>query len=341
MPSAERVSWARFRVLAVAAAALLILGTISYLLTGGSVLEPKSTIYLYLDDATGLERGSPVRVDGISVGKVNRVELSGSSDPLRVVRVSMQVESDRLASITTDSTAQLTSDTPIGDKYVDVTSGVSAQRLQSGGEIRYKGTPELMKSIDLAQFEKQVRSVEKLLDDIEQARSPLGQFIAGDRFYNQLRDKIKSLQDKMQAAAAATSAIGQALTSDVPYRKIVGSLQDLDQSLAKLQSGQGGLGQTLRDSQQWEQARTQVTDLRNSIASMRKMEWMNSDAAYQGWIRQTRTIMQSVEAFNSSPMLTSSAVYDNFNGMAKEVQGSMKEFRENPKKFLRVRFQLF
>src|SRR5437899_1473453 len=154
MPSAQRVNWAKFRVLAVAVAASLILGTISYLLTGGTPFEPKTTLYLYMDDATGLASGSPVRVDGISVGKVEKVELSGSNDPKRVVRVSVKVDRDRLDAIAVDSTAQASTDTPIGDKFVDITSGVSPQHLQPGAEITFKGSPELMKSIDLATFQK-------------------------------------------------------------------------------------------------------------------------------------------------------------------------------------------
>ena len=36
-------------------------------------------------------------------------------------------------------------------------------------------------------------------------------------------------------------------------------------------------------------------------------------------------------------MLTTSAVYDNLQGMAKELQAQGKEFRENPRKFLRMK----
>src|SRR4051794_26821585 len=191
MPSAQRIHWAKFRVLAVSAAAVLILATISYLLTGGSVFQSKTTLYLYLNDATGLAPGSPVRVDGIGIGKVDLVELSGSSQPNRVVRVAMKVDTDRLGSVTTDSTAQITSDNPIGDKFVDVSSGVGAQHLSPGGEIQFKSSStDLMKSIDIAQFQKQVRVIEGLLDEIEQGRSPLGQFVTGDDMYNQVRGKI-------------------------------------------------------------------------------------------------------------------------------------------------------
>src|SRR5205823_2443356 len=102
----------------------------------------------------------------------DRVELSGSNQPNRVVRVALKVERDRLDSITADATAQTTSDNPIGDKFVDITSGVSPQHLQPGGEIQFKGASELMKSIDIPEFQKRLRSMEDLLDEIEQGRSP-------------------------------------------------------------------------------------------------------------------------------------------------------------------------
>src|SRR5450755_1077250 len=106
MPSARQVNWAKFRASAVIMAGLLILGTLSFLLTGGTLLEPKAQIYLYLPDATGVAPGSPVRVDGIGVGKVSLVELSGSNEPNRVVKVTMTIGRDRLPAFTLDATAE-------------------------------------------------------------------------------------------------------------------------------------------------------------------------------------------------------------------------------------------
>src|ERR1041385_7674531 len=123
MPSAARVGWAKFRVFFVVVVALIILGTLAYLLTGGTILSEKTTLYLYIPDATGLGDGSPVRVNGIGVGTVDTVELSGSAQPNRVVKVSLRLERAKLSSIPVDSYAQLSTETLIGDKYVDITSG--------------------------------------------------------------------------------------------------------------------------------------------------------------------------------------------------------------------------
>ena len=242
MPSPEQVNWAKFRSSAVILAALLILGTLAYLLTGGTFLEAKAQIYLYLPDATGLAAGSPVRVDGISVGKVSLVELSGSKEPNRVVKVTMTVDRDRLTSITDDSTAETTSDTLIGDKFVDVTSGTSAKHLMPGGELQYKASGDLMQRLDLSQFQQQMHLIELLLDDIEQGRSPLGEFIKGETIYNDLRDKITELQRGIHVAADTTTAVGQALYTDELYRKVSEPLRQLDASLARLQAGQGAGG---------------------------------------------------------------------------------------------------
>src|ERR1039458_6891594 len=135
MPSARQVRWAKFRVLTVCVAALVILSTLAYLLTGGSLFTERATMYLYIPDATGLGPGAPVRVDGIGVGKVRSVALSGSSDPGRVVKVTIKAERDRLAQIPVDSFAQLSADTLVGDMFVDVTSGRSASHIQPNDEI--------------------------------------------------------------------------------------------------------------------------------------------------------------------------------------------------------------
>ena len=337
MPSVERVNWAKFRVCAVATAALLILGTITALLTGGTLLEPKTNLYVFMPDATGVGPGSPVRVDGIGVGKVTQVELTGSNQPDRVVRVTMLVERNRLPSITDDSTAQSVSDNLIGDKFIDVQSGTSEKHLGPGGELHFKSSPELMKSIDLSQFQKPLRDIQALLDDIEKGESPLGQFVMTDALYMDVRKKIGELDRAAKAAIQNTSSVGQALYSDTMYRQFADPLRKLDEGLSKFQAGQGSGAEWLSSTKDYEQMRTQVADLRKSIGDLHGAEMLHADGSYRSWVRQAETIIEQVNAMNAGPLLTSPAVYDNLNGMMQELQGSVKEFREDPRKLLRLK----
>jgi hypothetical protein len=49
------------------------------------------------------------------------------------------------------------------------------------------------------------------------------------------------------------------------------------------------------------------------------------------------SLIRNVDEFNATPMLATSAAYDNLNGAARQMQQTLKEFRENPRKFLRLK----
>jgi phospholipid/cholesterol/gamma-HCH transport system substrate-binding protein len=337
MPSVSRVKWAKFRVLVVALVAASVLATMVYLLTGGSLMEQRAHIYLYIPDATGLEKGALVRVDGIDVGKVSAVELTGSKQPDRIVRVSLAVMRGRLASFTADSVAQLSADSLVGDKFVDVTSGTARKSIRDGGELTYKSEPELMKTLDLTQFAQQLRVVDGVLTDLETGRSQFGKFFQGTEFYNDLIRRMRELQAGIRASVGTTTTVGSLLTSDQAHRNVLDLLEHLDQSLAQIESGQGDSGRLLRDSGMYEQLLTSVRDLHKSVAELRGGPFLQSDATYSQWNRTLAGWIQNVDQLNSSPMMLTSAAYENLNGQAIELRDTLRDFRQNPKKFLRLK----
>ena len=337
MPSARRVRWAKFRVTSVSFVALLILSTLFYLLTGGTLLEQKATIYLYVPDATGLSHESPVRVNGIDAGKVTTVVLSGSNNPLRIVRVTMRVARDKLAAISTDSMTQISADTLVGDKFVDIVGGKAPGHIAPFGELNFKDKPDMMRTIDLVDFERQLRIVDATLADIEKGANPLGQFILTDTVYTSLRKKFVELQGAIRVAKLTTSFAGSVIYSDALYRKMREPLVQLDQTLARLQAGRGGLGKFLRNPAQYEQLRAEARDLRKSIASVQSAAFVSSDGMYAGWNRTLSGLIQKVDEVNAMPMFSSSEMFDNLNGAAAQMRTMLKDFRENPRKYLRLK----
>jgi phospholipid/cholesterol/gamma-HCH transport system substrate-binding protein len=337
MPSPSRIRWAKLRVTAVTIVAVLIMGTLAVLLTGGTLLEEKTTLYLHIPDATGLASGSPVRVDGIGVGKVEAVRLSGSNEPNRVVRLAMTIERNKLFNIPRDSYAQISSDTLVGDKFVDITSGRSPAAIRPDGELTYRSQPDLTKTLDLSQFEQQLRQLDALLTDIEQGRSELGQFIIGEQMYDDFRKRFAQIESTLRRAVDATHSVGQFLYSDRVYRQFEQPLLRLDQNLARLQSGQGAAAQFLRDSGQYDSFNKVARDLRESIAQLRASELIQSDSHYADWNRRITALIQMVDDFTVTPLLSTPAEYDNLNGFARELQKTVRDFREDPRKFLRLK----
>jgi|SRR5579883_765442 len=336
MPEVLHVQWARFRVAVVAAVALVILGTVLFLLTGGTMFKEKSTLYLYVPDATGIGVGSPVEVDGITVGKVSGVRLSGSRDPNRVVQVAISVERTVLQSIPAESFAQLSVGSPVGDKFVDITSHGSGVR-RPNTEITFRAEPDIFKTLDLTGFEQQLRDIDKVITDIETGQGLVGQFVQGRQMYDDVRRRLGEAERDVRAAANTTTEVGKALYSDKLYQQVRAPILALDQNLAKLQSGQGAMGRLLRDNAQYEQARATLKDLRTSLDSLRAGPFFHSDEMYEGWNRTVASLIQTVDTVNANPMFATSEVYDNLNGFATEVEKTMRDFRQDPRKYLRLK----
>ena len=337
MPSVEEIRLARYRVLFTAIIGLAILATLVILLTGGSLFRAKAVLYLYVPDGTGLAQGSPVRVDGIQVGKVDSVALSSSSEPNRVVRVTMIVDQSNLGSITLDSTAQPAADTLVGDKFIQITSGKSPNRVRPGAEIAFKGSGDLMTSLDLSQFRRNLDQMDVILTDIENGRNELGKFVMTDSMYRDLLHRVAELESGIRAAANTTSAVGRELYTDALYVQVADPIARIDKTLARLQAGEGSVGQLLHDTGQYDQAQSQLASLRKSIAGVRASEFFASAAAYEGWGAGVSGLIRSVDEFGVSPMMLRSDVYEGLSGMAKELRGTVKEFRQDPRKFLRLK----
>lgn len=326
------VGWAKFRVTAVTVAALAILFVLIILLSGGTLFQPKVTVYLYVPDATGLATGADVRVDGIEVGATARIELSGSTVPDRAVRLTLSIRRSRLATITSDSTAELTADNLVGDQFVDVTSGTSSTHVAPGGEIRYKGGPSLMKSLDLTQFEEQLRIVDAALRDMEAGHGQVGEFVQGDKVYTDVVQRMAQLQNDLRAASKTTGAVGSVLYTDRLYHQMDDPLVRLDSTLARIQSNPW-----LRDTGQYQQLVDAARGLRKSVADTGAGQFFQSDDLYLDFARRLAAMVRTVDDFNAGPQFTSSELYDNLTGMSREMGAAAHDLLENPKKYLGIK----
>ncbi|MGP8246899.1 MAG: MlaD family protein [Bryobacteraceae bacterium] len=332
MSSTRGVGWAKFRVAAVAVAALAILSVLLLLLSGGTFFQPKVTVYLYVPDATGLDTGADVRVDGIGVGTTASVGLSGSAAPDRAVRLALSIQRSHLSTITSDATAELTADNLVGDKFVDITSGIGSTHIHPGGEIHYKASPDLMKSLDLAQFQQQLRIVDATLRDMEDGRGPVGKFVQGDKMYTDVVRRMVVLQNDLRAAAKTTGAVGSVLYTDRLYRQIDDPLLRLDSTLARIQSGPW-----LRDAGQYQQLVDAARGLRESVADTRAGQLFQTDDLYVDFARRLTALARGVDDFNAGPQFTSSQLYDNLTGMSREMGALAHEILENPRKYLGIK----
>src|ERR1035438_2989451 len=83
MPEQSKVRWSQLKVGVVALCAFAVLFVMVFLLTSskGGIFQGNALLRTYMDDASGLGDGTAVRVNGITVGKLERLQLTNSPDP--------------------------------------------------------------------------------------------------------------------------------------------------------------------------------------------------------------------------------------------------------------------
>src|ERR1700691_3552076 len=100
MQVSSRAKWSQLRVGVMAAFALGILAFLVFLLAGpNNLFKSTSDIYTYFDDSAAIAVAAPVTLNGITIGKVSKVGLSGSSQPGRIIKVTMLIQDEYLKSI--------------------------------------------------------------------------------------------------------------------------------------------------------------------------------------------------------------------------------------------------
>ena len=80
-----------------------------------------------------------------------------------------------------------------------------------------------------------------------------------------------------------------------------------------------------------------VATVKGEFAGLRTGPIFQSDSLYLDCNRTLGSLIRQVDSMNSSPLFDSSAVYDNLNGMAHQAEGTIRDFREHPEKYLRLK----
>src|ERR1700751_823981 len=161
-----RISDRSLRVARILFAGALLVGVFYYLWSSGLFI-PKYKLSVYVPEASGLTVHAPVRLDGIQVGSVSAIKLAGvSASPQRRIELVLQVEKRDQEAIRSDSTASLTTEGVLGNRYVDVSRGFKGTVIEPGGEIPAK--PPL-----LATLKDSMRLFDKTLDCLQQGKNSI------------------------------------------------------------------------------------------------------------------------------------------------------------------------
>lgn len=341
----------------MAIAAMVILGVLIFLMTGKkSIFAREVVIYTYMDDAAALATGSPVRLNGILIGSVDRVELSGSTEPTRVVRIAMAIPRGRLAQIPIDSVSAISAENVLGTKYINIHMGRSPSRIQPGGELRSLDTREFEEVVQqsynvVASLQGILKRVDVIISQVEAGKGTIGKFLADEEVYNKLLAAISDMQKATAAVNSGKGTIGRLLYDESLYNDLRASVQRLDSVIQDVQQGQGTAGKLLRDPALYDEARATISEFRRTLDELNAGKgtagrFLKDDALYRRVDSLLAKIEDTVDQVNSGQgtlgqLVVNPQLYDSMRGLTNDLQALIKDFRGSPKKYLHIKLGLF
>jgi len=353
----NRATWARLKVGILAIFAMSILAVLVFLITGNTNLfESDVTIYTFMADAAALTTGAPVNLDGIPIGKVKIIALSGSKDPRRLVRLDLQIPEHQLKNIPSDSLASISSANVLGTKYINIKSGKGTTTIGAGQELPSVATGEFEDLVQqgfgvLTSVQDTVQRVDRIVGLVESGKGSIGKLLVDETLYNnllQILNQVKGLADTLNSDKGT---IGVLLNNRELYDNFRATLGRVDTMLQQLQDGQGTAGKFLKDPAIYNETQQTIAGVHKLVDDLNAGkgtagQLLKSDDL-SNQLKETISKIDSViDKVNSGQgtigqLLVNQQLYDNLNGATREMHLLMKDFRANPKKFLRIKLSIF
>ncbi len=190
-----------------------------------------------------------------------------------------------------------------------------------------------------------VTKLQTTLDKVNSGQGSAGKLLNDPALYNSLNRTVSQLESISNDLRAGRGSAGKFITDDALYNETRAAIIDLRTSAAKingiaddfklissdLSAGRGTFGKLLKDEELYNDAKDTLARF-NSTAT--KIDSILGDA--QGGKGTLGKLLTDETLFNNVNQTAS-----NFNQLSSEGTKLLYDFRQNPKKFLRIKLSIF
>jgi len=330
-------------------------------------------------DANGLRDGSEVRLAGVRVGKVERIVLLEPSPVPNAPRVEAQMTIDasidgRPANerIRTDSQAQQGSPSLLGNEMlINITPGSAVGQPVQDGAILPSASSNTVNDFatsgtDLAQrLSKLSDEISGIVQEVKEGEGTVGRLFTDEALYNNLNATIRETEDVMKELRSGKGSAGRFINDPALYNNANEIVIQMKAIADDLQAGRGSAGKFLRDDEFYVRINRTAERLDKSVDSINVLiADVNAGRGTLGKLIRDEQIYNDARAaiarFNTTAeridnlvaaaqrgegtvgrLLNDDALYTNVNQLSSEGVKMLYDFRQNPKKYLTIKFELF
>ncbi len=357
MAASNKVGWAQLRVGLMSLAALMILALLVFLLTGAdNPFESKTYLYTYMSDSAALAEGSAVRLNGILIGKVKTVELSGDQNNARAIRMRLQLEARYLALVPNDSVVAFSAENVLGAKFLNIKRGSSPTPIRAGQELKARDEKDFLEIMQsamplLESLQSILGRINKVVAQVESGQGSIGKLLYDASIYNRVDSMLGDVQKVTRALSEGKGTAGKLLYDEGLYDDLHSTLARVDSLAEGLQKGEGTAGRLLKDPALYDDLRKTTAELRTLAADLNAGKGtagklLKDDTLHKRLLATLDNLNGTVDKLNAGQgtigqLMVNPALYESLTATSAEVQAMMKDFRANPKKFLTIQLKLF
>jgi len=330
-------------------------------------------------NADGLRNGSEVRLAGVRIGRVDSVRLlPPGSDPNERVETTISIDSTidgRPATelIRTNSTANLGSPSILGnEKLINIAPGTAdAEPVRDGFMLRTATQPSTYQELAASGSElmNQLNELSTEFTGIarkaNQGEGTLGRFINDEAFYNNLNATIRDVNDVVRQIESGQGTAGRLINDPALYNNLTEVSATLQGIAGDLRRGRGTAGRLLTDEALYNDARSAVARFNRSVDEINLIvsdlragrgtagKLLTDEAVYndaRAAIARFNTTAERIDSVvaalqrgegTAGKLLTDDQLYSNVNQLSSETVKLLYDFRQNPRKYLTIKFELF
>lgn len=257
----------------------LVVAAIGILLVGQkeNVFRSKNEYFILFTSVSGLSSGSPVQLDGVDVGSVERVVLAEDPGQSRI-EAWVTVDSRYAERVRADSEARIKTLGLLGDKYVEITSGSPEMpQIPDRGEIPAApatNVDELLASGEdvISNVTAITFSLRNILADMEKGEGLLGKLIkdseTNDRLTDSLVGTLESAERLMTNLETGAGPVPTLLNDEAMTRRIEAVLVRLENLTAALEEGDGLVPALLHDPEPKERFENILARLDETVTNL-------------------------------------------------------------------------
>jgi phospholipid/cholesterol/gamma-HCH transport system substrate-binding protein len=354
----RKLSFAELRVGIFVFAALVVIALGIFYVTGSTGLwVPKYTIKTYLPETDDLDQGAPVTLDGVNIGNVQTIGLTPHpSSKQQNVTVVMRIRKKFQGEIRTDSTASLLTQGVLGTRYVEITRGVTGNKILPGGVVQGVEVPEISQigqgaNEVVEQLKVLTGNVQEVVAKVNSGHGTIGKFLNDPSVYNHLESVSAKADNMMTSIQQGKGTAGRLIASDEMYNKVDDTVTKVDNMATAIQQQKGTVGKLIYDPQMANDIKGVAHKTNELLAGVQAGQGtlgklVKDKALYNNMRDASANIRDATAKLNTNQgtlgkMFNDPALYDNMTGLTGDMRLFMSEFRKNPKKFLRIKLGIF